>query len=68
MIGTKRFLADRQRALVQWLGVSVAVQLVVEHSQVVQRNRNVRMIGTKRLLLDRQRALIQRLGVRIVGH
>ena len=48
MIGTERFLADRQRPLVERLGVGVATLSVVEHSQVVQRLSDIGMIGTER--------------------
>ena len=65
MIGTERFFADRQRALVERLGVGIAALVVVKHRQIVQRLRDIGMIGTKRLFSDRQRALVERLGVGI---
>ena len=63
MVRTERLLADRQRSLVQRLGVGVATLILVERSQVVQRIRDIGMIGTEGFLLDRQRSLIQRLGL-----
>ena len=67
MIGTERFFADRQRALVERLSVSIAALFVVKHRQIVQRCRDIGMIGTERLFSDRQRALVERLGVGIAA-
>ena len=65
MIGTERFLSDRQRSLVERLGVGVATLVIVKHRQIVQRRSDIGMIGTERFLSDRQRPLEERLGVGI---
>ena len=62
MIGTERLLSDRQRALVERLGLGIATLVVVKRRQIVQRCRDIGMIGTERLFPDRQRALVERLG------
>ena len=67
MIGTQRLLPDRQRPLVQRLGVGVTALILVEDGQIVQDCRYVGMVGAERLLLDRQRPLVQRLGLRITA-
>jgi hypothetical protein len=64
MAATERFFADRQRSLLERLGVGVAALVVVEQSQVVERCRDVGMVGTMRFLEDRQRSLVERLGLR----
>ena len=55
MVGSERLLVDRQRSLVERLGVGVATVTHVEHSQVVQRSRDVGMVGAEHLFFDRQR-------------
>ena len=63
MIGTERFLPDRQRPLVERLGVGIATLGLVKLRQIVQRRSDIGMIGTERFLADRQRSLVERLGV-----
>jgi len=61
VIGTEQFLLDRQRPLVQWLGISVAALGLVERSQIVQRRCHkivqrrchIGMAKTQRLFVDR---------------
>ena len=67
MVGTERLLADRQRSLVERLGLGVAALVSVQLSQVVQRLRDIGMVGTERLLADRQRALVERLGLGVAA-
>src|SRR5262249_61492617 len=55
IIGTERFLVDRQRALVERLGVGGSTLYAVKQRQIVQRRRDLRGIGTERFLVDRQR-------------
>ena len=65
MIGTERFLADRQRSLVQRFRIGIAPLLVVQERKIVQRRCDIGMIGTERFFAYRQRALVQRLGIGI---
>jgi hypothetical protein len=65
MLGTARFLIDRQRSLIQRLGVRVATLLLVQRREIVQRFRKIGMLGTERFLPDGQCSLEKRLGVRI---
>ena len=67
MIGPERLFVDRQRPLVERLGLGVAALVVIEQSQIVQRHRDIGMIGPERLLLDRQRPLVERLGLGVAA-
>ena len=67
MVGAECLLADRQRSLVERVGVGVAALVLVEQSQIVQRLRDIGMARTERLLADSQRSLEERLGVGIVA-
>ena len=55
MIGS-HFLPDRQRALVEWLGLGVLALGAVELRQVVEAGRYVGALGFQGFLQDRQRA------------
>ena len=50
MIGTEGFLTDRQRSLVERLGIRIATLVVVQLRQIVQRCRDIGMIGTEGFL------------------
>ena len=65
MIGTERLFPDRQRALVERLGIGIATLGVVKPRQIVQRHGDIGMIGTKRLFLIASAALVERLGIGI---
>ena len=67
MVGTERLLADRQRALVERLGLGVAALVLVQLRQIVQAVATSGMVGTERLLVDRQRALVERLGLGVAA-
>ncbi len=67
MIGPERLLVDRQRPLVERLGLGVAALVIIELSQIVQRQRNNGMIGPERLFFDRQRPLAERLGLGVAA-
>ena len=67
MVGAQRLLPDRQRALVERLGLGVAALRVVEYGQVVEARGDVGVVGSQRLLPDRQRALVERLGLGVAA-
>ena len=52
-----------QRPVIQRCGLVVPSLLLAQHSQVVQRQRHVRMVGSQQLLLERERPPVQRLRV-----
>jgi hypothetical protein len=62
MVRTERFLADRERSLVERLSIGVTTLRSVQLSQVVERCRDIGMVGTERFLPDPQRTLCQRCG------
>ena len=63
----QRLLFDRQRPLVQWLGLGVLALVFVEPRQIVQGRRRVRVVWPQRLLVDRQRPLVQWLGLGVLA-
>ena len=67
VVCAERLLADRQRALVEPLGVGVLALLLVHVGQVVEGAGHVGVVCAERLLLDRQRALVERLGVGVLA-
>ena len=67
MIRAERLLVNRQRALVQRLGLRVLALGEVEPSQVVAARGYIGVIGTQSFLINRQRALVQRLGLRVLA-
>ncbi len=67
MLGTQRFLFDRQGALVKWLGLAIAALFPIERCQVVEVNGDTGMPGTQRFLFDRQGALVKWLGLAIAA-
>jgi hypothetical protein len=62
VVWAEGLLADRQRALVERLGLDVPALLCVERGQVVEAVGDVGMVWAECLLLDRQGTLEQRLG------
>ena len=58
MVGAERLLVDRERALVQRLGLGIAALVVVQLGEVVEVDADIRVVGAERLLVDRQRALV----------
>jgi hypothetical protein len=67
MAVTEHLFFDRQRSLVERLGIDVATLGIVETGQVIERCCNIRMAGTERLLPNRQRSLVEPLGVRVAA-
>ena len=65
MIGTERTFADRQRTAIERLRVGVALLMLVETGEIVQRARDVGMVRSQHLFADRERAPDRRLGLRI---
>ena len=63
MIGGKPSLPDRQRPLVEWLGIGVPTLGFIQVGQIVQRRRDGGVIGAERFLEDRQRLLVEWLGI-----
>ena len=61
--GPSAFSRDRQRPLIQRLGLGVVAGGVVEEGEVVERSGGIGVLGAQRLLADRQRPLKQRLGL-----
>ncbi len=67
MLGSQGLFPDRQRALVERLGVRVAALGVVESRLVVEALGHIRMLGSQGLFPDRQRALVERLGLGVAA-
>ena len=67
MIGADRALADRQRALIDRLGIGKTVLTLIEIAEIIQRARDIDMIAAQHLFADRQRLLDRRLGVGIAA-
>ena len=67
VVCAERLLPDRQRALVERLGVGVLALVLVHDGQVVEGRGHVGVVCAERLLLDRQRALVERLGVGVLA-
>jgi len=67
MVRAKGLLRDRQRALVERLGLRVLALGAVEQCEVVQARGDIGMVRAKGLLRDRQRALVERLGLRVLA-
>ena len=67
MLGAERLLPDRERALIERLGLGVAALGIVEHGQVVEARRHLGMLGAERLLPNGERALIERLGLGVAA-
>ena len=63
MLGPEGLLEDRQRPLIERLGLGVPALGLVEQGQVVEALGHVRVLGPEGLLEDRQRPLIKRLGL-----
>jgi hypothetical protein len=55
MVGAEHLLPDRERALVEQLGLGLLAPGSVEHGQVVQARGHVGMVGAEVLLRDLQR-------------
>ena len=66
MVRAERLLADRQRALVERLGLGVLALAWYSDGQVVEGRGHVGMVRAERLLADRQRALVERLGLGVL--
>jgi hypothetical protein len=58
MVGTQRAFSDRERTLVQRLGLSVAPLPIVEPSEVVEGDADIQMVGTQRPFRYGERALV----------
>jgi len=63
VIGAERFLEDRQRPLVEWLGIGVATLGAVQVGQIVHRLRDIGVIGAERHLPDRQCPIVEWVGI-----
>ena len=58
MVKTESLLADRQRALVKWLGIGVVALIAVKHGEVVEAYGDIGMVRATRSFADRQRVLV----------
>ena len=67
VVCAERLLLDRQRALVERLGVGVLALVCVHDGQVVEGVGHIGVVCAERLLLDRQRALVEPLGVGVLA-
>ena len=67
MLRAQRFFNDRDRALVERLGVAVAALVTIKPREVAQRLANVRMVGTQRFFEDRDRTLGERFGAALAA-
>jgi hypothetical protein len=63
MVGTERFLRDRERPSEERFGFGVAPLRLIERAQIVERLRSAWAIGTEHFFLYRPRPPVQRLGV-----
>ncbi len=63
MIAPQRLLTDRQRPLVERLGLGVPALVLVERRQGGEARGHTGMLRPQGFLPDRQRALIERLGL-----
>ena len=66
MVRTERFLADRQRALVEPLRLAVLALLPINEGQVVEGVGHVEVVRTERCFADRQRALEESRSLRVL--
>ena len=67
VVGAEGFLADRQRSLVELLGLCVLGLAVVEACEVVEARRRIGVVGAEGLFLDRQSSLVERLRLGVLG-
>ena len=67
MVGRKCLLVDRDRTLIERLGLGIAALGIVELGKIVEGAGDIGVVGRKRLLGDRQRTLIERLGFAIAA-
>jgi len=64
---SESLLPNRQRTLVQRLGLRVLARVVVKCRQVVEVDGNATVFRAQDLLVNRQRALIERLGLGVAA-
>lgn len=61
----ERLFEDRERPLIERLGLPGSTERTVEHRQVVEGHRHVGMVEPEDLLLDRQRSPVEPLGLSV---
>src|SRR5215471_12471731 len=64
---TARLFRDRERALVQRLGVGIAALVRIEAGEIIDRDAYIVMIGAERFLRDPDRAREKRRGVGVTA-
>ena len=62
MVRTEGFFEDRERALVEPLGLAVAALVPVENRQIVEACGGIGVVRTECFFFDRERTLEERLG------
>ena len=67
MVRPQRLFIDRQRALVERLGLAGSALSAIQVREVVDARRHVRVVWPQRLFKDRQRALEQRFGIAVAA-
>ena len=65
MLRAEHLLLDRQAPVVERLRLRVAPLRLVEHSEVIERGRDLGMLRAEHLLLDRQAPVVERLRLRV---
>ena len=50
VVGAERLLVDRERALVERLGLGIAALGLIQHGEVVEVGADIRVVGAERLL------------------
>ena len=65
MIRPQGFLADRQRTLVERLGLAVEPLAVVQRCQIIEAGGGTGVIRPQGFLADRQGTLVERLGLAV---
>ena len=68
MFWPKNLLPDPERFLKQGFGFGVLAHYPVQHHQVVEACRRVRMFRPKNLLSDPERFLVERFGFGVLAH
>ena len=67
MVGAEGLFPDRQRALVERLGLRVLALVAIQRGQIAQARGHTGMVGAEGLFFDRQRALVERLGLGVLA-
>ena len=67
MVRPQRLLQDRQRPLIQGLGLGVPALGAVKHRQVVEARGDIGVLWPECLFSNRQRPLVKRLGLGVAA-